>query len=348
LVDTSKREGAVVNKKSVSEGFPGFIYLPKMLLWVNVIPQTILLLLNLHVFWIVCKEEGVVLSQVWLLLSCQMLLIATSLVIWKWSSAKKFLPSPAMIVLLLGQVAYLWLFMHKQQYFIPWRIEPWIVNQELVNLNQFALMMPGIFYAFLRLASFRWKVPFATDLGLSISTIIGVPILFFIFLQLFNVFWLLPRSSAFSWVYQIFFIGGTIIVFLAIIRVTVLLFHFIQQKVWSKNLDVLFAFLIGILGPIGGLCLNRNIPFPADFQSPYIYLLAFINGCILMIPVLKNQNGQLVDIVFSDIILSLYLLFLYCVFTVFAAFDSSDYCHGNGFSDPCAFCFMDHPHQTHL
>ncbi|MCD4780664.1 MAG: MSEP-CTERM sorting domain-containing protein [Candidatus Omnitrophica bacterium] len=305
-----------MNKKNISVAFPPFIYLPKMLVWVNILPQTMLLLLNLRVFWIVCKEEGVDLAQVWFLLAFQLFLIAASFVVWRWSNVKKFLPASAMIFLLLGQIGYLWAFMYKQQFFIPWRIEPWIINQELVNLNQFAMMMPGIFYAILRLSSFRWKVPFAMDLGISLSTIVGVPILFFIFLQLFNVFWILPQSSAFSWFYQIFFIVGTIIVFLALVRVTVLLFYLIQQKVWSKNLDILFAFFVGVLGPIGGLCLNKNIPFPADFQSPYIYALAFINGCILMIPVLKNKNGRLVTLYFR----TLFYPFTCYFFVVFLPF----------------------------
>ena len=46
----------------------------------------------------------------------------------------------------------------------------------------------------------------------------------------------------------------------------------------------------GLLAPLGGLLLNRKIPFPCDFQSPGVYVLTVLNGLVLLLPSSRSPN----------------------------------------------------------
>jgi hypothetical protein len=54
-----------------------------------------------------------------------------------------------------------------------------------------------------------------------------------------------------------------------------------QRHRWSRFVLPLAA---GLLAPLGGLLLNRKIPFPCDLQAPGVYALTVLNGLVLLIP----------------------------------------------------------------
>jgi hypothetical protein len=70
---------------------------------------------------------------------------------------------------------------------------------------------------------------------------------------------------------------------MALLRLLMLLAQLVQRLGGHGRL-VLLA-LVGIVGPIAGLALNIKIPFPADFQSTGVYVMALLNGFALLLPV---------------------------------------------------------------
>ncbi|MCE9614727.1 MAG: MSEP-CTERM sorting domain-containing protein [Lentisphaerae bacterium] len=55
----------------------------------------------------------------------------------------------------------------------------------------------------------------------------------------------------------------------------------------------LVAALVAVVGPFGGLMLNRHIPFPADYQCLSVYILAVVNAALLMLPASRSRARAL-------------------------------------------------------
>ncbi len=55
---------------------------------------------------------------------------------------------------------------------------------------------------------------------------------------------------------------------------------------WLNNYKaghLVLLLAVGLAGPLGGLALNSQLPFPCDFQSLFVYVLAVINGLVLLL-----------------------------------------------------------------
>lgn len=60
---------------------------------------------------------------------------------------------------------------------------------------------------------------------------------------------------------------------------------YIKARASSPGTLAALTLLIALAGPIFGLLLNATTPFPADFQSPAIYIAAVVNGLVLLLPI---------------------------------------------------------------
>ncbi|MCB1094738.1 MAG: MSEP-CTERM sorting domain-containing protein [Verrucomicrobiae bacterium] len=54
----------------------------------------------------------------------------------------------------------------------------------------------------------------------------------------------------------------------------------------------LIGLWVGLLLPMIGLWVNAFVPFPYDFQEPWIYAFAAVNGVLLSIPLPQNSTGR--------------------------------------------------------
>ena len=112
---------------------------------------------------------------------------------------------------------------------------------------------------------------------------VGVPVAAYLFGQL------LRFSSGGSYPLVLFtFVSLTAAMVLALLRLLMLVRRGIV-RFGGHGRMVLMA-LFGLAGPLGGLVLNARIPFPVDFQSRGVYLLAILNGLALLLPV---EGGRL-------------------------------------------------------
>ena len=297
---------------------PEFLKKPNVLAWVNLLPQTILLILNLHAYSVVNDEidERVRLSAYTVVsIETGLLLVALGLMLiliyqkrsyaWGWNW-----------LFLISQIGYLWLAMTSIPSIIPGRIEPWIISATNVLAYQFAFMMPGLFYAGLRLACFDVNIRQRAQFGIwLLVTILAPTLLYLYFLTIQR--WL-RHSAGYQFtemVSIIFMVGATVVTVTGMLRLALMLWDRVHHG--NRWTHIICAAFVGIVGPIGGLWLNRKIPFPVDFQSPFIYVLAVANGLILLIPNKKAAVRYRKIIVFLRSMAYPFTVYFFVVFLPF-------------------------------
>lgn len=267
---------------------PDLLGRPLLLLLAVLIPQALLFFVNLNAYHLIsdevtAKQESVATwlfaGQVFLLFSgiglgAFFLVRGNSRIPWTWNW-----------LILVPHVAFLVLFSRWVHDAIPPSLQVWIVPPEQLVTYQFVCLMPTIFISAVRIACFatHWKI--GQDVGLSASVAAGIPFLWYVLMhtRALGVF-----ESSYLLVI-IFFVLSTMICIAGIIRIIIIAFNGLRGL--GPGWQALFIFLIAVGGPIGGLLLNRSIPFPTDFQHPYIYTLAVINGLALTIPRLSSRRA---------------------------------------------------------
>ncbi|MBF0388134.1 MAG: MSEP-CTERM sorting domain-containing protein [Candidatus Omnitrophica bacterium] len=272
---------------------PDFIKKPYLLLLTAALPQVALLLINGWTLWLVSGEAKVEsLGLFGSLFAAQAALLAVALGAWYTAREQKtYIPWPWLLILFLGQIGFLWFFVTGLGQMIPGNVDRWIVDEGMLLFYAFSLMMPGIFYTGMQLACFELPISRSQNFWGSILALTLAPAIFYV---IFLPLRMIGHESQFVYMFlwPLFFVGLTVITFVGMLRLAVLGYNWISER--GELGQMLFAILIGIVGPIGGLALNRGVPFPADFQSLPVYLVAIINGVVVLLPRIKRfENGLL-------------------------------------------------------
>src|SRR4051812_3750918 len=128
---------------------------PHMLWWVAAVPQLVLLLINVRAFWLVSRELEawqramalwIAAFEIGLLIGC----VALTDLLRSW---RRNIPWLLCWPLLMAAMAYLWLVTAQLSgSLVPASVSVWILPPEQLLYYEFALMMPLIFYAVVRLA----------------------------------------------------------------------------------------------------------------------------------------------------------------------------------------------------
>ena len=296
---------------------PAYFKKPHMLWWVFIIPQLFLMLINFRSFWIISEEvkpENLYLA--YSVFSFEIVIAGIAFIAWLVSKLQKSQLnwgwSP---VLLVCHTGYLWYFCSNLFRIVPSGIEPWVLNQSNLVLYQFIFIMPGLFYAGLRIACFDSKMKLPYDFGISVLIAILGPVFYYFFFILlmgfmsYKFMFYLP-----SYVVVAFFIVTTVMIFFGFIRTLVLSYNYISKK--GDVAKMIFAIFIALIGPVAGLLINKAISFPADFQSTWVYVLTVVNGLIVIIPCVKDKVGSKIMLCARSITFP----FTFYVFIVFLPF----------------------------
>ncbi len=264
-----------------------------LVFWVFILPQFVLFLLNVFSFWIIREDMAAShLYKVFTIAGCEIFLLLIMCVLWmSWKRAGlNSIPWKWNWFFLLMHMAYLWYVSYEIPAVIPAGTEAWILDRGQVILSQYAFMMPALFYSALRLACFETRLTRGADIGRSLLVAVGMPMLWYTAM--------LGLSTFYRWTWMwfptaigmVFFVGSSVITLIALIRLSVLIYSWYQGRdAWTHNTVIA---LVALVGPLAGLLLNRNIPFPADFQSEIIYGLAVVNGLILLVPSIFRMKYQ--------------------------------------------------------
>ncbi|HEX8679811.1 MAG TPA: MSEP-CTERM sorting domain-containing protein, partial [Chthoniobacterales bacterium] len=268
--------------------FPRWLMQPLALAGVAIAPQLILILLNLRAYAIAAGEMTapqkatslqIFAFEVFLVVGCgalaAVLHVRGRAIAWHWNWP-----------LLLAPIGYLWLVTAAVQSAIPTTVADWILPRGEVLYYQYALTMPLVFYAGLRLACVEINSSRMWEIGLLAAAVVAVPLLFFFALNLVRDIGALGALVVGTTVVAI--IVGTLIVLGAFARLCVIGYVEVQHK--GPRALALFTVVVAAVMPIAGLLLNRYIPFPYDFQAWPVYALALANGCVLLLPNFRHPR----------------------------------------------------------
>jgi len=267
---------------------PDSTKMPLHLLWISALPQLVLLLVNFRAFWVVSDEcapwqKGmfyrIFAFEITLILGAVALALALHL-------RRKLIPWKLNGVLLVVPILYLWLVTWQMGgRLIPGSVSWWILPREQLIYYQFALMMPVIFYATVRLACIELQIRVKYEIGAVVAAIFVPPVFWLLFSQVAR-FIKFGFNEIVATLVAITFLCSSVIVVAGVTRACVGGYFAIRRK-GALSLGIL-SFFVAIAAPIGGLWLNSRIPFPADFQCWPVYIMALVNGTLLILPDFKN------------------------------------------------------------
>ncbi|MHC4641209.1 MAG: MSEP-CTERM sorting domain-containing protein [Planctomycetota bacterium] len=216
-----------------------------------------------------------------------LILIAGIVVITVFQYLKRSVNLIVCLLLFLLHIAFLWLITAWLHELLPQSITVWILPPDEVLYYQYILMMPVIFYTGLRLSCFKLPIHRITDFSITIAALIIIPICSYLFVFVFDMIfrhWNIP-----SLILIILFMGATIITMMAFLRVLTFIYIWLNQ---FKAGHLVLLLAVGLAGPIGGLATNNVIPFPCDFQSVFVYVLAVINGLVLLMAFKEGSKKE--------------------------------------------------------
>ena len=297
---------------------PASVKHPLVLMWVAIVPQVVLLLLNLRDYQLVVGE-----MTPWQRGMAQAIGVAELILLAGVAALAIFLRRTGRSVswaaawpLLAGPVLYLWFVVYQLFAILPQSVTVWILPPDQVLYDQFAFMMPLMFYAAIRLACADIiNITRRLEWSITLSLAIGAPLILGAFVR-WPLAWRLFRHVP-ELAFIAFFISLTIVIFAAVLRALVISYIAVRRK--GPLALAILSFLVGIAGPVGGLLLNHSIPFPADFQARSVYLLALVNGVLLLLPNFRHPWLHR-SVWLSQCLLFPFTLYFFIVFLPFLPF----------------------------
>lgn len=244
---------------------------PLMILLTMLVPQVLLALFRCHTLWLIHEEmhDHVALIYAnYLAVPLALAGVALGLLLWSRRSEGD-LPRWSMLGVFLLQTAGLVFFLLSMDHLLPLGIDNWIVPAGPFIMLQLGGSMPGLFYSLICLANIRLFKKTWVNITTSFGLLVTIPTVLYMIM-----------ISSFSW-------GGSgvFVVTLFVVSTLIAAFTFLQLLLWLSGFlqyrwipVVLFALVF----PVGGMLLNRAIPFPADLQHWGFYALTLANAAILL------------------------------------------------------------------
>lgn len=253
---------------------------PLFLFWVLVLPQILLFIFNYSSWTLISGEMSAIQKKMsFEIFGFEAAIFIIGLVfIAIFQFLKKAVPLLVCVALFLINIGYLWLITSWLNKLLPESVTIWIFTPDEALYYQYIFMMPAIFYTGLRLSCIKLPISKVKDISITVATLVMVPLCSYFFMNILFMIekmWNIP-----SLILTIAFIGATVITMVAFIRILVYVYLWLNNY---KAGHLVLLLIVGLAAPLGGLTLNKMIPFPCDFQSISVYVLAVINGLVLLI-----------------------------------------------------------------
>ncbi len=300
---------------------PAVLSRPSSVLWFWTLPVGLLLALNVQGFTLIegnldAAQRGDALlvgASVVANLALSILGYA-GLLLARRRHGPGWIQSPlAGIPVIAVQVAYLWLATTTGVGALPASVTTWILPEERVLFHQFAFAMPPLFLGLFWLATLRASAPSLRTVVLAACAVIGAPFLLYVGFQAGEH---LPGMNRFGpVVFSAVLVVLGLLLFLGLIRGTFAGLRLLQGR--TRIAEPWVIAVIALAMPVGGLLLNRAIPFPVDFQSWEVYALAVLNGLGLALASrLPARSARLrLGVLGAGLPFTLYFFFVFLPYT---------------------------------
>ncbi len=271
--------------------FPPALLRPVWLYWLWVLPQGLLLAVNFAHWRIVAgdlDEDQQVRAAVWGLAELANLGVGLGLAL----ALRKFgrtIGWRVALAAIVTQMAYLWYTATSTGQLLPSGLGAWIVTPDAIVFDQWTFAMPTAFFGALVLASRPLPLRRGQDLGLTLATALGIPLGAYLLLFGLNV---IDKISHYylPTILPLLLVGTTVLLGLSVLRFLLLIGNGVAAR--HRMGKTASAAVVALLMPLGGLWLNSSIPFPANFQSPWVYGLTLVNALVLLWPDARQRGGN--------------------------------------------------------
>jgi hypothetical protein len=277
----------VPDKKTETTLLPKVLLSPAAFLWLWVLPMGILGLLNLQGYWLVAGNlDPQQRSNALLFGLCGganlllgLLLFGLGVRQCRKAGTKQLEPFLWGLPAIAAQVAYLWLAVSLVDGILPRSVTAWIYPSDRFLFNQFAFAMLPLFTGILRIAGARTAFRPGRAMAFNLGFAIAAPVLLYLWFAVIRLFRAAAQIEGVVFATVVIVLG--VLMFVAIIRALLLALRRTErwQEKGERGAIVLFALIL----PVGGLLLNRDIPFPVDFQAWEVYALVAANTGILLL-----------------------------------------------------------------
>ncbi len=175
------------------------------------------------------------------------------------------------------------------EYAIPRDTPRWILSTGELISTGFVLSMPGAFYGLVLLASYPRRSMRTSLIAVSVFVVFCIMAPW----VMQAAIWLLGKLSItipyrlIEWLAWPLLTAGAVGLCFVTIRTTLLAYYLVRGR--GPGVQWVLMVLVALAGPLGGLWLNLNIPFPVNFQAPIVYMLAIINGALLILPIVRSH-----------------------------------------------------------
>ncbi|MBT4223729.1 MAG: MSEP-CTERM sorting domain-containing protein [Opitutae bacterium] len=259
---------------------PVFTRQASFLPWVWALPIAVLLAYNLFYFSVLGGDfEDSERTDFFQLLGLNIGNLALALGAFVFCRKKPGeMPSLLGLAVLAIQILHLWLGILSMEQ-LPGGGVDWFMPSQNILIYQFTFCMIPAIYGLIHFAGVRLSMNLPSQVGLSLLICIGVPVVLKIILSLSFIN---PTS-----VPKLVFITLSVLFLVGLCRLLLLCLKWLFS---NPYVTILGKALFVLVLPIAGLLLNKNIPFPVDFQIVDLYILTVFNGVLLCIPSPKNAS----------------------------------------------------------
>ncbi len=266
---------------------PSAFYNPLHLLWISVLPLLLLLLIDLQSIWLAYGEmdpKQHSFAKYALSANAGLLAFAAALALVLWRRKKSFNSGWSLLLFLL-HAGFIWLQLYLLDKALPFSVPNWILDRDTLFLAQLACVMGGCFYSLLGIACCPLRISRMRDFLYSGGMLLGVPLFWYLMIQVVVHIHIL-RFAPNIFLVVTFLILSTAVMCIGLLRLLVYL------HAWLRQYEAVLVLLSALIMPLGGLCLNRAMPFPVSFQVTGVYVLTIVNAAFLLLGCLPRLRSN--------------------------------------------------------
>lgn len=291
---------------------------PKWVLLINTLPIIILSILYAKDYSVIHSLLNEHSRSLWRSYSILLALLTTANMTYCVYTArkKKLLSTCYGFVSLLLYLSFVYFYLYNANVLFPAQLPNWMISGTTA-LYTGTFLMPTMVHALMVIVIYGTRHIQKRNAWINFGAAIAVPLLAYIFIQALLPTWERRLSDN-----RIIEHASNVIYIALVITFLFFLFRFLyillcKKGKWFFTTRMIWVFLIGILLPLIGLCINKKWDHPfGNFSDPWFFILAVLNGLLLCLPETGNRYYQL--FVFSGRCCTLcYTLYFFFVFLPF-------------------------------
>lgn len=223
---------------------------------------------------------------------------------------------------LICYIAFIYVYAFYAHKFIPFTVPQWMVSENIF-LYVGTFLMPTIAYAVLVLVSHFTSEDKEHKAWKNFLIAIGIPVTGYFFSQIILPLWQRVESKFFMHIFAVLLIGATLVFLFFLVR-SVYILATKKASVWQKY-QLVWKIPIAVILPLLGLAVNNGYLFNVashgsgifgDFNNPWFYILAVVNGILVCLPNLNNRMYRLLLFIGRSVTFT-YTFYFFLVFLPF-------------------------------